>query len=112
MDDIERLTLADEIRHVMARYVRCADHQRWQDLAGLFTPTGTFTHTSPARSPGGTRRQLAATGLAAARSRMIPQSSAARRCVDRPVDSMIVTPPWMPASSAAAVSSTSTDIGR
>ncbi|HEY3611347.1 MAG TPA: nuclear transport factor 2 family protein [Pseudonocardiaceae bacterium] len=47
MHDLERLTLADEIRRLMARYVRYADHQRWQDLANLFTPTGTFTPHKP-----------------------------------------------------------------
>ncbi|MCP2353952.1 hypothetical protein HD597_000972 [Nonomuraea thailandensis] len=31
----------------MARYVRYADHQRWQDLANLFTPDGTFTPHKP-----------------------------------------------------------------
>jgi hypothetical protein len=47
MDDIERLTITEEIRRVMARYVRYADHQRWEDLAGLFTPAGTFTPLKP-----------------------------------------------------------------
>ncbi len=43
---------------------------------------------------------------------MIHQSSAARRWVESPVDSMMDTPPWSPASSAAAVWSTSSDTGR
>jgi hypothetical protein len=47
MHDLDRLTLAEEIRRVMARYVRYADHQRWQDLASLFTPAGTFTPHKP-----------------------------------------------------------------
>jgi len=47
MNDVERLTITEEIRRVMARYVRYADHQRWQDLAGLFTPAGTFTPHKP-----------------------------------------------------------------
>jgi hypothetical protein len=47
MNDLERLSFTEEIRRVMARYVRYADYQRWQDLAGLFTPTGTFTPHKP-----------------------------------------------------------------
>jgi SnoaL-like domain len=47
MNDIERLTITEEIRRVMARYVRYADYQRWEDLAGLFTPAGTFTPLKP-----------------------------------------------------------------
>lgn len=43
MNDIERLTITEDIRRVMARYVRYADGQRWEDLAGLFTTAGTFT---------------------------------------------------------------------
>ncbi|MER7505063.1 nuclear transport factor 2 family protein [Nonomuraea pusilla] len=35
------------MRRLMARYVRYADHQRWQDLAHLFTPDGTFTPHKP-----------------------------------------------------------------
>ncbi|WP_263984645.1 nuclear transport factor 2 family protein, partial [Streptomyces sp. HPF1205] len=31
----------------MARYVRYADLQRWQDLAGLFTADGSFTPHKP-----------------------------------------------------------------
>ncbi|MHA4949249.1 nuclear transport factor 2 family protein [Micromonospora sp. SD19] len=33
----------------MARYVRYADHHRWQDLAGLFTPNGTSRTTLSGR---------------------------------------------------------------
>jgi hypothetical protein len=47
MDDIERLSTIEDVRRLMARYVRYADHQRWQDLAGLFTPDGTFTPHKP-----------------------------------------------------------------
>ncbi|MCG5461988.1 nuclear transport factor 2 family protein [Micromonospora sp. MED01] len=47
MDDIERLGIVEDIRRVMARYVRYADHHRWLDLAGLFTPNGTFTPQKP-----------------------------------------------------------------
>src|SRR5262245_335195 len=43
MNDLERLTAIEDIRRVMARYVRYADHHRFEDLAGLFTPDGTFT---------------------------------------------------------------------
>lgn len=47
MDDVERLVIVEDIRHLMARYVRHADHQRWTDLAGLFTPDGIFTPHKP-----------------------------------------------------------------
>ncbi|MEV0820843.1 nuclear transport factor 2 family protein [Nonomuraea rubra] len=47
MDAIERLSVVEELRRLMARYVRYADHQRWQDLANLFTPDGTFTPYKP-----------------------------------------------------------------
>ncbi|WP_127509277.1 nuclear transport factor 2 family protein [Actinoplanes solisilvae] len=47
MDTVERLEIIEEIRRVMARYVRYADHHRWQDLAALFTPEGTFTPHKP-----------------------------------------------------------------
>lgn len=43
MDDIERLTIIEDLRRLMARYVYSADHQRWPELAALFTPDGTFT---------------------------------------------------------------------
>jgi SnoaL-like domain len=43
MDDIERLVIIEDLRRLMARYVYNADHQRWPDLAALFTPDGTFT---------------------------------------------------------------------
>jgi hypothetical protein len=32
----------EEIRQLMARYARYADAKRWDSLAGLFTPDGTF----------------------------------------------------------------------
>ncbi|MGV9915441.1 nuclear transport factor 2 family protein, partial [Streptomyces tendae] len=43
METLERLRVIEDIRRLMARYVRYADHQRWDDLAGLFTQDGTFT---------------------------------------------------------------------
>ncbi|CAM5659807.1 MULTISPECIES: nuclear transport factor 2 family protein [Streptomyces] len=43
MDEIERLSTIEELRRLMARYVYNADHQRWDELAALFTPEGTFT---------------------------------------------------------------------
>ena len=42
MHDLERLVIVENLRRLMARYVYLADHQRWTDLAGLFTPDGTF----------------------------------------------------------------------
>lgn len=47
MHTLERLATIEDLRRLMARYVRYADHQRWQDLAGLFTPDGTFTPHKP-----------------------------------------------------------------
>ncbi|MGW5557011.1 nuclear transport factor 2 family protein [Micromonospora sp. NPDC003944] len=47
MNDLERLTIIEDLRRVMARYVRYADHHRFEDLAGLFTPDGTFTPYKP-----------------------------------------------------------------
>jgi hypothetical protein len=47
MDTTERLATIEDLRRLMARYVRYADHQRWQDLADLFTPGGTFTPYKP-----------------------------------------------------------------
>jgi hypothetical protein len=43
MNDIARLTATEEVRRVMARYVYCADHHRWDELAALFTPDAPFT---------------------------------------------------------------------
>lgn len=37
------LHIKDEIRELMARYVRQADEKNWQALAALFTPDGVFT---------------------------------------------------------------------
>jgi len=37
------LIIKDEIRELMARYVRYADEKNWQKLAELFTPQGRFT---------------------------------------------------------------------
>ncbi|MFF4146943.1 nuclear transport factor 2 family protein [Streptomyces sp. NPDC001698] len=47
MTDVERLSAIEDLRRLMARYVRYADHKRWKDLAGLFTPDGTFTPHKP-----------------------------------------------------------------
>ncbi|GGK71670.1 hypothetical protein Sme01_26180 [Sphaerisporangium melleum] len=47
MNDLERLVIIEDIRRLMARYVGYADQQRWQDLAGLFVPDGTFTPHKP-----------------------------------------------------------------
>jgi hypothetical protein len=43
MDDIDRLTIIENLRRLMARYVYSADRQRWPELTALFTPDGTFT---------------------------------------------------------------------
>jgi hypothetical protein len=43
VSDVEKLVAINEIREVMARYVRHADHKEFEDLAGLFTPDGTYT---------------------------------------------------------------------
>ena len=51
LTNIERLTLADEIRELMARYVRYADEKRWDALAQLFTPDGSFTPLDVAGKP-------------------------------------------------------------
>lgn len=37
------LLVKDEVRELMARYVRYADQKNWKQLAGLFTPDGSFT---------------------------------------------------------------------
>jgi len=41
--DLEKLKITDDIRTVMAKYVRNADHKSFTDLANLFTENGTFT---------------------------------------------------------------------
>jgi hypothetical protein len=56
MEDIERLGIIEDIRRVMARYVYNADHQRWEDLATLFSPDGTFT---PYNVDGSVARRMA-----------------------------------------------------
>ena len=43
VSEVETLVAINEIREVMARYARHADHKEFEDLAGLFTPDGTFT---------------------------------------------------------------------
>ena len=43
VSDVEKLVAINEVREVMARYARHADHKEFEDLAGLFTPDGTFT---------------------------------------------------------------------
>ena len=47
MQTVERLTITEDVRRLMARYVRYADNQRWNDLANLFTEDGTFTPHRP-----------------------------------------------------------------
>ncbi|XVU27781.1 nuclear transport factor 2 family protein [Actinoplanes sp. CA-054009] len=47
MDAIERLSIIEDLRRVMAGYARAADEQRWSDLAGVFTPDGTYTPYNP-----------------------------------------------------------------
>ena len=47
MQTLERLTITEDVRRLMARYVRYADNQRWNDLANLFTEDGTFTPHRP-----------------------------------------------------------------
>jgi hypothetical protein len=47
MDAVERLSIIEDLRRLMAGYVRAADYHRWQDLANLFTPDGTFTPHKP-----------------------------------------------------------------
>ena len=43
MTEVEVLQATEQIRLLEARYARFADEKRWADLAGLFTPDGTFT---------------------------------------------------------------------
>ncbi|SEN17036.1 nuclear transport factor 2 family protein [Actinacidiphila rubida] len=43
MNEIERLSIIESLRRLMARYVYAADHQQWDELASLFTPDGSFT---------------------------------------------------------------------
>jgi hypothetical protein len=38
----EKLSIKDEVRELMARYVRHADEKNWPLLASLFTPNGVF----------------------------------------------------------------------
>lgn len=47
METLERLSITEDVRRLMARYVRYADNQRWHDLANLFTEDGTFTPHKP-----------------------------------------------------------------
>jgi hypothetical protein len=53
---IERLTIIEDLRRLMARYVYNADHQRWPDLAALFAPDATFT---PHNVDGSVARRMA-----------------------------------------------------
>ncbi|MFD7873620.1 nuclear transport factor 2 family protein [Streptomyces sp. NPDC059766] len=68
MEVVERSSVIEAVRLVLARYVRYADLQQWQDLAGLRTPDGTFTPHRPDGSawvrPEG-RGQISATAGAA-----------------------------------------------
>jgi SnoaL-like domain len=56
VDDVERLTIVEDLRRLMARYVYKADHQRWPDLAALFAPDATFT---PHNVDGSVARRMA-----------------------------------------------------
>jgi hypothetical protein len=56
MDDVERLTITEDLRRLMAHYVYLADHQRWQDMAALFAPQATF---SPHNVDGSLTRRMA-----------------------------------------------------
>jgi hypothetical protein len=67
MDDIERLTIIEDLRRLMARYVYSADHQCWPDLAALFTPDASFTMHNVDGSVAGrlAGREQIATGIPA-----------------------------------------------
>ncbi|MET8615421.1 nuclear transport factor 2 family protein [Streptomyces misionensis] len=43
MDDLGWLTATEDVRRVMTRYVYCADHHRWDELAALFITNAPFT---------------------------------------------------------------------
>ena len=43
ISEIEKLSIINDVRDLMARYARLADEKKFADLASLFTPTGTFT---------------------------------------------------------------------
>ncbi|MBV7530383.1 nuclear transport factor 2 family protein [Chitinophaga sp. sic0106] len=47
----DQLRIKDEIRELMARYVRYADEKEWKLLAGLFTEDGVFTPLTVAGAP-------------------------------------------------------------
>src|SRR5712672_1906476 len=49
--NLDTLVSIEEIRQLMARYARLADALRWADLAGLFTPDGTFNSYAVDGSP-------------------------------------------------------------
>jgi hypothetical protein len=49
--NLDTLVSIEEIRQLMARYARLADAKRWADLAGLFTPDGTFNSYAVDGSP-------------------------------------------------------------
>ncbi|MEU8544212.1 hypothetical protein AB0C52_30200 [Streptomyces sp. NPDC048717] len=51
VDTIERLHVSGDVRRLMARYVRYADPQRRQDLAGLITENASYTTEKPDGSP-------------------------------------------------------------
>ncbi|MFG2115800.1 hypothetical protein ACGFRB_24750 [Streptomyces sp. NPDC048718] len=51
VDTIERLHVSGDVRRLMARYVRSADPQRRQDLAGLITENASSTAEKPDGSP-------------------------------------------------------------
>jgi hypothetical protein len=49
--DLDRLLISDQLRDLMARYARHADHQEWDNLAALFINEGTFTPLNVAGQP-------------------------------------------------------------
>ena len=49
--NLDTLIAIEEIRQLMARYARLADAKRWADVAGLFTPDGTFNSYAVDGSP-------------------------------------------------------------
>ena len=43
MNEVERLSVIEDIRQLMAQYTYHADMQEWDSLVGLFTADGVFT---------------------------------------------------------------------
>jgi hypothetical protein len=51
LTDIQTLLAIEELRKLEARYARYADEKRWDDLAGLFTPDGSFVSNDASGNP-------------------------------------------------------------